>query len=45
LSFEQRIKSARPKIVLDGPAAKGLLGDSTIGGEGVETPDELPSQE
>jgi DNA-damage-inducible protein D len=42
---EQRLKSARPKLVLDGPDAKGLLGDGTIGGEGVEAPDELTSEE
>jgi len=42
---EKRLKSAKPKLVLDGPDAKGLLGDGTMGGEVVETSDETVSEE
>ncbi|MHC5538882.1 DNA damage-inducible protein D [Singulisphaera rosea] len=42
---EKRLKQAKPKLVLEGPEASGLLGDGTIGGEDVESSDASSSQE
>jgi DNA-damage-inducible protein D len=42
---EKRLKGAKPKLVLDGPDAKGLLGEGPTGGETEQTPDESPSGE
>jgi DNA-damage-inducible protein D len=41
---EKRLKSARPKLVLDGSDAKGLLGEGTPGSEAGDSPDEVPSE-
>jgi len=41
---EKRLKSARPKLVLDGLDAKGLLGDGGTDDAVVDALDESPSE-
>lgn len=43
-AVEKRLKSAKPKLVLDGPDAKGLLGDGTIGDETLGGPESFKDE-